>query len=75
MEHDVIETTTDGHDRGEQPLLLSKQQVCDRLSINKSTLGNLHRGYKLRGRMVGKELRWSPESVQEYVDELYAEGS
>ena len=75
MGHDVIEATKDGHDGGERPLLLTKQQVCDKLSIGHSTLYNLHRGKKLRGHKVGKELRWTPDSVQAYVKELYAEDS
>ena len=52
------------------PLMLDKDDVASLLSVGPATIENLHRTGQLRGRMVGKHLRWRPYDVKQFVEQL-----
>ena len=65
----VVVTTSTGELLSK--LLLSKLEVCHLLGdISPKTVDYLHRMRKLRGVLVGKSLRWKPETVRQYVEGL-----
>ena len=51
-------------------LLLDKSEVASLLRVNESAVSHLHRCRQLRGVLVGKNLRWKPTTVRQYVDGL-----
>ena len=52
------------------PLMLDKDDVAGLLRVPSATVENLHRTGQLRGRMVGKHLRWRPGDVRRFVEAL-----
>ena len=51
-------------------LLLDKDQTASVLNVPPATIENLHRCRQLRGVLVGRNLRWKPETVRQDVDGL-----
>ena len=51
-------------------LLLARPEVSLLLGIPEESVDYLHRMKRLRGVAVGKFLRWRPDDVQRFVDEL-----
>ena len=51
-------------------LLLDKSEVASLLRVNENAVSHLHRCRQLRGVLVGKNLRWKPTTVREFVDGL-----
>ena len=51
-------------------LLLDRSEVAALLRVNENAVGHLHRCRQLRGVLVGKNLRWKPATVREFVDGL-----
>ena len=56
-----------------KPLVLSKDEVAKALNVRKATVENLHRTHQLRGIKVGKHLRWKPDDVRRFVEQLHSE--
>ena len=54
-------------------ILLSKEQVSELLQVETKTVDHLHRIGRLQGVKVGKELRWRPVWVLEFVEGLRQE--
>jgi|GEM_PF-2660526 len=52
------------------PLMLDKDDVASLLRVGPATIENLHRTGQLRGRMVGRHLRWRPDDVRRFVEQL-----
>ncbi len=53
-----------------EQLLLDKSEVASLLRVNENAVSHLHRCRQLRGVLVGKNLRWKPTTVRQYVDGL-----
>ena len=51
-------------------LLLTREEVSQLLAVPADTIANLHRVRLLSGVKVGKHLRWTPESVRQFVEGL-----
>ena len=51
-----------------QPALLTMQDVCDRLGLLRAAVRRLMREEGLRYVKVGKEFRFRPEWVEEFID-------
>lgn len=51
-------------------LLLDKSEVASLLRVNENAVSHLHRCRQLRGVLVGRNLRWKPTTVREFVDGL-----
>ena len=51
-------------------LLLEKSEVASLLRVPENAVSNLHRCRQLRGVLVGRNLRWKPATVREFVDGL-----
>ena len=54
-------------------LLLTRDQVASILGVDGKTVDNLHRMRRLRAVRVGRENRWKPQSVKEFVETLEPE--
>ncbi len=54
-------------------LLLDRDQVAAILGVDGATIDNLHRVRRLRAVRVGRENRWKPQSVREFVENLEPE--
>lgn len=57
------------------PLVMTKQQVAEALTVSEDTIENLHRVGQLRGVLIGKHLRWRPADVSAFVEGLGGEGA
>ena len=53
-----------------RPLLLTREDVAAVLQVPWPTIDNLHRTKRLPGQKVGKHLRWRPQDVHAFVDNL-----
>lgn len=51
-------------------LLLDRSEVAVLLRVPENAVNHLHRCRQLRGVFVGRNLRWKPETVRQFVDEL-----
>ena len=51
-------------------LLLTRADVSELLGVKETTVGNLHTAGRLVGHQIGKELRWRPADVRQFVDSL-----
>ena len=51
-------------------LVLTRDEVAELLSVKTPTIDNLHESGRLRAVRIGKENRWKPSAVQEYVESL-----
>ena len=51
-------------------LLLDRSEVAVLLRVPENAVGHLHRCRQLRGVLVGRNLRWKPETVRQFVDGL-----
>ena len=51
-------------------LVLTREQVAERLQVPVDTVENLHRTGQLRGVKVGKHKRWRPTDVETFVQQL-----
>ena len=51
-------------------LLLDKSEVASLLRVPENAVSHLHRCRQLRGVLVGRNLRWKPETVRQFVDGL-----
>ena len=51
-------------------LLLDRSEVAVLLRVPENAVNNLHRCRQLRGVLVGRNLRWKPETVRQFVDGL-----
>ncbi len=54
-------------------LLLNREQVSELLGVGGSTIDHLHRTGRLAAVKVGRENRWRPDTVKEYVAGLETE--
>jgi excisionase family DNA binding protein len=48
--------------------LLTLLEVCDRLGLNRKTVRRLMREDGLRWTRIGRDIRFRPEWVEEYID-------
>ena len=69
------EDEVEGDDGGAQLIarasrVFNADQVAALLNVEAGTIKYLHRTQQLPGVLVGKHLRWKPETVQKYVEEL-----
>ena len=68
------EKTTNGRacktDELMEQLLLDRSEVAALLRVNENAVSHLHRCRQLCGVLVGKNLRWKPTTVREFVDGL-----
>lgn len=53
-----------------ETLLWDAEQVAASLRVSTSTILNLHRVKQLEGVMVGRHLRWQPDRVRAFAQEL-----
>ncbi len=56
------------------PLVLTREQVGELLQVSADTVDNLHRTNQLRAFKIGKHLRWWPEHVREFAEQLASNG-
>lgn len=56
------------------PLVLTGAQVGKLLQVPIDTVENLHRTDQLLGIMVGKHLRWWPDDVRKFAEDLARAG-
>lgn len=54
-------------------LLLDRDQVASILGVDGATVDNLHRVRRLRAVRVGRENRWKPQTVRDFVESLEPE--
>ena len=54
-------------------LLLDRDQVASILGVDCSTVDNLHRLRRLRAVRVGRQNRWKPQAVRDFVETLEPE--
>lgn len=71
----LLPVSTDSTDVLMRRLLRTRGQVAELLGVPESSVSYLHRMRRLKAVRVGKELRWKPESVREFVDSLDSEES
>lgn len=53
-----------------EPLLWDAEQVAASLRVSTSTILNLHRVKQLEGVLVGRHLRWQPDRVRAFAEQL-----
>ncbi len=56
------------------PLVLTREQVGTLLQVSADTIENLHRTGQLSGFLVGKHLRWWPDDVRKFAENLARNG-
>ncbi len=56
------------------PLVLTREQVGELLQVLADTVDNLHRTQQLRAFKIGKHLRWWPEHVRQFAEQLAGNG-
>lgn len=54
-------------------LVLTREETAELLSVEPGTVDYLHRVRRLPAVRVGKENRWKPDTVREYVKSLEPE--
>ena len=52
------------------PILLSDDQVSGMLGLPVQTVRNLHRTNQLRGKVIGRHLRWLRADIDRFVESL-----
>ena len=53
-----------------KPLIYTREQVARVLQVPPGTIEDLHRTGQLTGFKVGRHLRWWPEHVREFAEQL-----
>ena len=56
-------------------LAWTAEQTANVLSVTSDVIKNLHRVGQLRGVKIGRSLRWRPEDVRKFVDNLGMNGA
>ena len=56
------------------PHVLTCANVATLLQVPEATIDNLHRTGQLRGFTIGKHLRWSPDAVRAFAEQLASNG-
>lgn len=65
----VMTMQTDGNNH-DGALILTVKETAEMLRVPTDTITNLHRVGKLRGRKIGKHLRWRRTDVVAFVEAL-----